>query len=181
MQNENEVFEQAKPEELDLIDIVPTIANSKIQARWLSWPSAIRRHYLKAQERLANGKHLVRRMSEGEYQAIFGEGRGTVRDVFIGGTEGVRVFSIDRTYQFTSSLRNVGLGYERIVRIPLTDELKEFLKKNLVPDHMAGGLRGIKNNPRFKWEEGDYNIVITKGRWNEFCDLISEAVKRSVS
>lgn len=159
------------------IDTVPTYANAKIQNQWPKWSPKIRREYLKAQERLANGKELVRRMSEDEYQAIFGEGKGTIRDVFIPGTEGVRVFSIDRTYQFTDSARNAGPGYERVVRIPLTHELKTFLKINLAPDRMPGGLRGIKNNPRFKWEEGDYNIVITKGRWNEFSPLILEAIK----
>lgn len=126
-----------------------------------------------AQDRVDNALVLVHRMSQMEYNAIFSEGRGTKADVFIPQTEQSRVFSLDRVYQFSNSQRNRGSGYERIVRIKLDEPLKAFLKENLAPDNIPGGVRGgLKRNPRFKLEDGDYNIVIPKTSWDVFRQLI---------
>ncbi|MGB3695592.1 MAG: hypothetical protein WA865_17390 [Spirulinaceae cyanobacterium] len=87
--------------ELD-IDTPPNYVNNQaVREQWQNWPERVRLKYLEAQERIASGRELVRRMSESEYEAIFAEGRGTIRDVFISGTEQTRVFSIDRVYQFS--------------------------------------------------------------------------------
>ena len=91
----------------------------------------------------------------------------------VSGTEQTRVFSIDRVYQFSDSARNRASGYERVVRIQLNEQLRAFLRENLAPDNVPGGLRGgLRRSPRFKWEEGDYNIVIPKSSWDTFRSLI---------
>lgn len=95
----------------------PSYANQIVQEQWQRWPEKLRRQYLDAQDRVDNASALVRRMAQTEYDAIFGEGRGTKEDVFIPQTEQSRVFSLDRVYQFSNSQRNRGSGYERIIRI----------------------------------------------------------------
>ena len=171
---ENVQNQRQRETELDIdIDTPPAYANEVVRERWSGWPPGIRRQYLAAQDRINNGGELVRRMSQGEYDAIFGEGRGDVADVFIEGTESNRVFSIDRTYQFSNSSRNTAEGYERIVRIKMTDTLRSFLRENLVPDNLPGGLRGLRRNPRFKLEGDDYNIVIPRSSWDTFRNLIN--------
>ena len=158
--------------ELD-IDTPPAYANEVVRERWSEWPPGIRRQYLAAQDRINNGRELVRRMSQGEYDAIFGDGRGAVADVFIEGTESNRVFSIDRVYQFSNSSRNTAEGYERIVRIEMTNTTRNFFRENLVPDNLPGGLRGLRRNPRFKLEGDDYNIVVPRSSWNTFRNSIN--------
>jgi len=159
-------------EEPDL-ETPPTYTNETVRNQWKNWSSEVRQQYIAAQERIKNGRDLVRRMSDEEYKAIFGEGRGTTQDVFPTNVEQNKVFSLDREYQFSNTTRNTGSGYERVVRIQLTDELKAFLKKNLAPDNLPGGLKGgIRTLPRYKLERGDYNIVIPKSSWNEFKRLI---------
>lgn len=151
----------------------PSYANQVVREQWKNWPERIRQQYLEAQARLENGNELVRRMSQAEYEAIFGDGRGTIRDVFISSTEQVRVFSIDRAYQFSDSARNRASGYERVVRIQLSAQLRGFLRENLAPDNIPGGLRGgLRTMPRFKLEDGDYNIVVPKAIWDTFRSLI---------
>jgi len=160
------------PEEPDL-ETPPTYANETVRNQWKNWSSEVRQQYIAAQERIKNSRDLVRRMSDEEYKAIFDEGRGTTQDVFPTNVEQNKVFSLDREYQFSNTTRNTGSGYERVVRIQLTDELKAFLKKNLAPDNLPGGLKsGIRTLPRYKLERGDYNIVIPKSSWNEFKRLI---------
>lgn len=112
-------------------------------------------------------------MSEAEYRAIFDEGRGTTQNVFPRNVEQNKVFSLQREYQFSNTGRNTSSAYERVVRIQLTDQLKAFLRNNLAPDNLPGGLKGgLRALPRYKLERGDYNIVIPKSSWNEFKRLI---------
>ena len=166
--------ENSRQREIELdIDTPPAYANEIVRERWSGWPLGIRRQYLAAQDRINDGGELVRRMSQGEYDAIFSEGRGAVADVFIEGTENNRVFSIDRVYQFSNSSRNTAEGYERIVRIEMTDTIRNFFRENLVPDNLPGGLRGLRRNPRFKLEGDDYNIVIPRSSWDTFRNLIN--------
>lgn len=155
------------------LTIPPSYANQVVQEQWQRWPEKLSMQYLDAQDRVNNALVLVRRMSEAEYDAIFGEGRGSKEDVFIPQTEQSRVFSLDRVYQFSNTSRNRASGYERIVRIKLDEPLKAFLKENLAPDNIPGGVKGgLKRNPRFKLEDGDYNIVIPKASWDVFRQLI---------
>jgi hypothetical protein len=150
--------------------------NDTVKQHFETWPKKVQNAYIQAQQRLQDAQLLARRMSEAEYQSIFGSGRGTVDDVFIPGTEGNRVFSLDRIYEFSDSVRNTRPGaYDREVLIPITDELKQFLSKDLVPDNVPGGLPNeLKGNPRFKFERGDYNIVIPKSIWDDFRKLITD-------
>lgn len=152
------------------------VVNDTIKQHFERWPERVKQAYIRAQQRLLDSSRLVRRMSEAEYNAIFDEGRGTVNDVFVPGNEGNRVFSLDRLYEFSDNARNTVPGaYDREVLIPMTDELRNFLRANLVPDNVPGGLPSeLKGYPRFKLERGDYNIVIPKSIWDDFRRLISD-------
>lgn len=169
-----ENLQSERPQNTDTsLNTPPNYANQIVQEQWQRWPERLRSQYLDAQDRVNNAFALVRRMSQTEYDAIFGKGRGTKEDVFIPQTEQSRVFALDRVYQFSNSQRNRGSGYERIIRIKLDEPLKAFLKKNLAPDNIPGGVKGgLKRNPRFKFEDGDYNIVIPKASWDVFRQLI---------
>ena len=151
----------------------PEDADPAVKKHWNDWPEEVRQEYLAARDQIQGSEFLVRRMSAGEYEATFGDGKGSVEDVFIKGTEGNRVYSLDEQYEFKNPERNARQGdYSHQAKIRLTKSLKNFLLQKLVPDRLPGKMpTELKSSPRFKLENGRTNVVIPKSIWTEFMQL----------
>lgn len=75
-------------------------------------------------------------------------------------------FSVDGEHTFSDSSRNKDEdAYSHVVKIPLTEGLKDYLINNLWNTNRTGG---YTSNPQFKLEHKKYNVVIPETGWSAF-------------
>lgn len=114
-----------------------------------------------------NAKFLVRRMRLSEkLKVITGLGKQ-----FLKGHENAKAFSIDEPYIFKREhLKNPEM-YRIVHKIEITGSLHDLLL--LALDNAVRIPEELKHFPRFKWENGRWNILIPKQIWTEVMVMYS--------
>ena len=134
-----------------------------------------------ATAKILAGKQLVRKMSKAE-SAAYQISRGTEKDVFRKGSEGMKAFRIDETYSFSSTERNNREGdYDVVMLVNLSPKLKTYFINFLSPN--TSNPLGVQDksmqfgiNPQFKFEGDDVTILIPPSGWAAFWSFVANDV-----
>ncbi|MCX2493009.1 hypothetical protein OQX63_05970 [Pedobacter sp. PF22-3] len=126
---------------------------------------------------ILEGNYLVRKMSKGESQSFRSSG-GNKEKIFPAGTEGMKAFRIDESYEFKDSERNERKGdYDVIMLVRLSPKLKTYFI-NFLSANIRNPL-GVQDkelqfgfNPQFKFENGGVTLLIPPSGWTQFWSFV---------